>query len=280
MKGGELRSLFCKGSAGSSIVEEAGSVEVTTEPACELQSAVGLNGAGVACSSVEAAAEPACETADGAETADGLGGDTTSSWNDVLNDLYKCSDATCELQSAVGNNGAGASNDIEGTVVEAEKVSNTVPAEVDAEPFSVVAQEATDVQADAVDDFIDEAESSQHGFVVDNLADVFSWAYWNIASFRAKASHLLETDIVTHLILVFQSLCVSTAFTGIDTPVVAFNIIAAALGYSSWEKVSAPRNLASIEWDTDANVELSVQPDPPGCQFVNIMDFFPCSFFN
>ena len=30
--------------------------------------------------------------------------------------------------------------------------------------------------------------------------------------------------------------------------------------------------------DTDANVELSVQPDPPGCRFDQVMDFLePCA---
>ena len=88
------------------------------------------------------------------------------------------------------------------------------------------------------------------------------------------------SDLLSHMEGCISGLRLSTAFSGIDTPAVALDVIAAAVATESGASVgSRPQfhNLWGVEWYSKSQFELQRSPHGPRCLFSDISEFWsPC----
>ena len=106
------------------------------------------------------------------------------------------------------------------------------------------------------------------------LLDTFVWPTAYAALAHSKHPEWFApgtTDVRDIIKSNLGSFTTSTAFSGIDCPQIAQNMIAADVGYSF--DTDQPHNLASVEWEPDAILELSILPNGPQHIFKDISLF-------
>ena len=110
---------------------------------------------------------------------------------------------------------------------------------------------------------------TRHGLVapVSCLADTFTWPRF--------ALDAVSTSAVADLSSMIGDITLSSAFSGVDTPGVAMNMICRELDrqsfYTKRHRIAA--SLCAVEYDTEAAIELRLVPDGPQCIHSDITGF-------
>lgn len=119
------------------------------------------------------------------------------------------------------------------------------------------------------------ASSSQSQLpVVGSLQDAFAWPAHALQKLREL--HGAAAVERARCALLRDGATMSTAFSGVDTPGVAADMLASELAGGRCADGNAPRGMASLhatELLEESRIELQLLPNPPGCIFTNIMSF-------
>ena len=130
---------------------------------------------------------------------------------------------------------------------------------------SVVPTDSTDASEE-----IQEHITSETGSITANrLQDMFMWPKHNISALARLGAGVLDRLADT-----FQSLTVTSSFSGIDGPGVADLNIVAALSNALGRPVPPPVHVSATEWDVACQHELKQHPSRPQCIFGNQEDFW------